>query len=111
MAGFSIQVLSATLVSRSLTNHSFSDVHLALSTIKALGRHPSGSTVVASDNNLSTLLAASKSFKDSNLEASLEALRCIANALLLVESARATLINGSVNGGEYAILLLEVGRS
>jgi len=29
----------------------------------------------------------------------------------LVESARATLIYGSVNGGEYAILLLEVGRS
>jgi hypothetical protein len=87
----------------------FSDVHLALSAIKALGRHPSGSAVVASDNNLSVLLAASKSFKDSNLEASLDALRCIANALLLIESARATLLNGSVNGGEYAVLLLEVG--
>jgi Guanine nucleotide exchange factor synembryn len=109
MAGFSIQVLNATLVFRPLTNHSFSDAHLALSVIKALGRHPSGSAVIASDNNLSTLLEASKSFKDSNLEASLEALRCIANALLLIESARTTLINGSVNGGEYVVLLLEVG--
>jgi hypothetical protein len=111
MAVFSIQVLSASLVFCSLTNKTFSDVHLALSAIKALGRHPSGSTVIASDNNLSTLLAASKSLKDSNLEASLEALRCVANALLLIESARTTLINGSVNGGEYAVLLLEVGWS
>ena len=109
MAVSSIQVLSATLVFCPLTNNTFSDVHLALSAIKTLGRHPSGSTVVASDNNLSTLLARSKSLKDSNLEASLEALRCIANALLLVESARSTLINGSVNGGEYVVLLLEVG--
>jgi hypothetical protein len=59
-------------------------------------------------SNLSVLLTASKNFKDSNLEASLEALRCIANALLLIESARATFISDSVNGGEYAVLLLEV---
>ncbi len=58
---------------------------------------------------MSTLLAVSKRLKDSNLEASLEALRCIANALLLIESARATLISDSVNGGEYVVLLLEVG--
>jgi len=87
-----------------------SDAHLALSAIKALGRHPSGSAVLASDSNLSTLLAASKNFKDSNLDASLEALRCIANALLLIETARSTLICDSVNGGEYAVLLLEVRR-
>lgn len=111
MALFSIQVLSASLVFSSLPNNTFSDVHLALSAIKGLGRHPSGSTVIASDNNLSTLLAVSKSLRDNNLEASLEALRCIANALLLVESARTTLISGSVNGGEYAALLLEVGSS
>jgi hypothetical protein len=94
-----------------VTEHHFlsSDIHLALSAIKALGRHPSGSTVIALDSNLSTLLAASKSFKDSNIEAALEALRCIANALLLIESARATLISDSVNGGEYAVSLLEVG--
>lgn len=111
MAGSIIQVLTCALVFRpqAQLNILFSDIHLALSTIKALGRQPSGSTVIASDSNLSTLLAASKSFKDSNLEAALEALRCIANALLLIESARATLISDSVNGGEYAVLLLEVG--
>jgi hypothetical protein len=99
------QLVSRTVVTPKL---SFADAHLALSTIKALGRHPSGSSVIALDSNLSTLLASSKSFKDSNLDASLEALRCIANALLLVESARATIISDSVNGGEYAVLLLEV---
>lgn len=83
------------------------DAHLALSAVKALGRHPSGSSVIALENNLSTLLATSKSLKDGNLEASLEALRCVANALLLIESARATIISDSVNGGEYGVLLLE----
>ena len=113
MAGYIIQVLAVLLSSTTdLTEHYFlfSDVHLALSAIKALGRQPSGSTVIALDSNLSTLLAASKSFKDSNLEAALEALRCIANALLLIEGARATLISDSVNGGEYAVSLLEVGE-
>jgi Guanine nucleotide exchange factor synembryn len=87
------------------------DILLALSAVKALGRQSSGSSVIASASNLSTLLVVSKSFKESNLEASLEALRCIANALLLIESARATLLSDAVGGGEYAVLLLEVGRS
>lgn len=111
MAGFIILVLHHSCFSIiSVTKYSSSDVHLALSAIKALGRQPSGSTVIASDSNLSTLLTVSKNFKESNLEAALEALRCIANALLLIESARATLISDSVNGGEYAVFLLEVGR-
>lgn len=109
MAGFITLVLTPTCSPTVITSKlSFADAHLALSTIKALGRHPSGSSVIALDSNLSTLLASSKSFKDSNLDASLEALRCVANALLLVESARATIISDSVNGGEYAVLLLEV---
>lgn len=85
------------------------DAHLALSAIKALGRHPSGSFVIASASNLSILLTVSKNFSSSNLDASLEALRCIANTLLLVESARNTLTSDTVNGGEYAVHLLEVG--
>ena len=86
----------------------FLDAHLALSAIKALGRHPSGSSVIASASNLSILLTASKNFSSSNLDASLEALRCIANTLLLIESARNTLTGDPVNGGEYAVHLLEV---
>jgi hypothetical protein len=90
------------------TERCFPDAHLTLSAIKALGRHTSGSSVVASASNLSILLAVSKNFSGSNLDASLEALRCIANALLLIESARTTLTSDSVNGGEYCVLLLEV---
>ncbi|KAH9059374.1 guanine nucleotide exchange factor [Lactarius vividus] len=87
------------------------DAHLALSAIKALGRHPSGSAVLASASNLSILLSVSKNFNGSNLDASLEALRCIANTLLLIESARTTLTSDSVNGGEYAVLLMEKSSS
>jgi len=110
VAGSITRVLTQTHPSAMVlaTEHSFSDAHLALSAVKGLGRHPSGSSVIALENNLSTLLTTSKSLKDSNLEASLEALRCIANALLLIESARATIISDSVNGGEYGVLLLEV---
>lgn len=110
LAGSITRVLTQTHPSAVVlaTEHSFSDAHLALSAVKTLGRHPSGSSVIALENNLSTLLTTSKNFKDGNLEASLEALRCIANALLLIESARATIISDSVNGGEYGVLLLEV---
>ncbi|KAH9037625.1 guanine nucleotide exchange factor [Lactarius pseudohatsudake] len=87
------------------------DALLALSAIKALGRHPSGSSVLASASNLSILLTVSKNFSGSNLDASLEALRCIANTLLLIESARTTLTSDSVNGGEYAVLLMEKSSS
>ncbi|KAI0269433.1 guanine nucleotide exchange factor [Gloeopeniophorella convolvens] len=87
------------------------DAQLALSAVKFLGRHPSGSSVIASASNLSALFSVSKSFKDNNIDASLEALRCIANALLLVETARATVISEAVNGGEYATLLLEKSSS
>lgn len=87
------------------------DAHLALSAIKALGRHPSGSSVIASASNLSILLTVSKNFSSSNLDASLEALRCIANTLLLIESARTTLTSDTVNGGEYAVHLLEKSSS
>jgi hypothetical protein len=66
------------------------------------------SSVIASASNLSILLTVSKNFSSSNLDASLEALRCIANTLLLIESARTTLTSDTVNGGEYAVHLLEV---
>jgi Guanine nucleotide exchange factor synembryn len=109
VAGFIIQVITSYSHPFALCfDGTFADALLALSTAKALGRQPSGSSVIASASNLSTLLAVSKSFKDSNLEASLEALRCIANALLLIESARSTLLSDAVGGGEYALLLLEV---
>ncbi|KAH9007276.1 guanine nucleotide exchange factor synembryn-domain-containing protein [Lactarius hatsudake] len=73
------------------------DALLAISAIKALGRHPSGSSVLASASNLSILLT--------------RPFAAVANTLLLIESARTTLTSDSVNGGEYAILLMEKSSS
>ncbi|OBZ66660.1 hypothetical protein A0H81_13405 [Grifola frondosa] len=82
------------------------DATQALQAVKALGKNPAGSEVIASSANLSTLLGLSQSYKD-NMEASHEALRCIANALLLVEQARVTFITKEVGGGEAVVELLE----
>ncbi|KAJ3564687.1 hypothetical protein NP233_g8126 [Leucocoprinus birnbaumii] len=82
------------------------DAAKALLAVKSLGRDPSGSEFLASPSNLSTLLSLSASHKDDS-DASLEALRCIANALLLVESSRETFLKQPVNGGEFCLNALE----
>lgn len=83
------------------------DAFSALLAIKTLGKEPIGSEVIATSANLSTLLALSRSLKD-DADASNEALRCIANALLLISDARDTFIRNEVGGGEAAADLLEV---
>ncbi|KAI0314738.1 guanine nucleotide exchange factor [Amylostereum chailletii] len=89
---------------------STNDVALALSALKSLGKHPSGARVLSSSDNLSFLLALADAFKD-NFDASCEALRCVANTLLLVEAARRTLIEEGINGGETAVVMLEKSSS
>lgn len=83
------------------------DAGLALLAVKSLGKHRSGSECLASSTNLSTLLGFVNTFKDDP-NASSEALRCIANALLLIEEARTTFLNKSVNGGDICLVMLEV---
>ncbi|KAJ7677217.1 guanine nucleotide exchange factor [Mycena rosella] len=85
---------------------SFKDAALALLAIKTLGKNPTGSEVLGTAPNLSILLALVTSLKDDP-EASGEALRCIANAMLLIERARSILISKEVNGGEMCISLLQ----
>ncbi|EPS99700.1 hypothetical protein FOMPIDRAFT_1016846 [Fomitopsis schrenkii] len=82
------------------------DAFSALLAVKTLGKDPAGSEVIATSANLSTLLALSRSFKDDT-DASNEALRCIANALLLISYARDTFLRNDVGGGEVAVELLE----
>ena len=57
--------------------------------------------------NLSALLSLYNTYKDVP-DASNEALRCIANAMLLIDQARVTFIDKQVGGGEFAVELLEV---
>ncbi|KAG5650383.1 hypothetical protein H0H81_012426 [Sphagnurus paluster] len=82
------------------------DTTQALLAIKTLGKHPAGSQCLAAPTNLSTLLSFASSFKDDP-EASSEALRCIANALLLVEAARSTFLEKEVDGGSIVLSMLE----
>ena len=68
---------------------------------------PVGSQVIAQPANLKTLLGFSRSFKNDP-EAANEALRCVANALLLVEQARVTWTDKEVGGGDACVDLLNV---
>jgi len=90
------------------TDFSLSDAAQGLLAVKNLGKNPSSSEYLSSSTHLSTLLALFTAFKDYP-DASSEALRCIANTLLLVENARSTFIQREVNGGIICISLLEVG--
>ena len=75
--------------------------------LKTLGKDPAGSSFLATSSNLSTLLGFSKTFKDDP-EAVCEALRCIANTLLLIDDARPTFISKDVDGGDTCISMLDV---
>jgi len=87
--------------------HPFADAAQALLAVKTLGKDPAGSKYLAKAPNLLTLLGFATTFKDDP-DASSEALRSIANALLLIEEARSTFISKEVNGGDTCILMLEV---
>lgn len=86
------------------------DNALALLALKTLGKNPTGSETLGTAPNLSILLELVASLKDDP-EASGEALRCIANALLLIERARSVFISKEVNGGETCMALLQVRYS
>lgn len=53
------------------------------------------------------MLSIFNAFKE-DADASNEALKCIANALLLIEPARKTFVQKDIGGGEAVIELLEV---
>lgn len=85
-----------------------SDASLALLALKTLGKNPTGSSILASPENLCTLLDLAISYSGNDEAASSEALRCIANALLLIESARGVFVETEVNGGEVCVEMLKV---
>ncbi|KAI0759715.1 guanine nucleotide exchange factor [Trametes elegans] len=84
----------------------YPDAAPALQAVKSLGKNPAGSEVIASSANLAALLSLSRTYKDE-LDASNEALRCVANAMLLVDNARTRFVEKQVNGGDFALELLE----
>ncbi|KAI0029679.1 guanine nucleotide exchange factor [Vararia minispora EC-137] len=86
------------------------DAAQALSALKSLGRNRTGAKVLASAENLIFLLSLSEQYKD-NTDVSCEALRCVANTMLLIEEARATAIGETVRAGDAAVQLLEKSSS
>ncbi|KAG7446096.1 uncharacterized protein BT62DRAFT_895946 [Guyanagaster necrorhizus] len=85
---------------------SFKDAAQALLAVKMLGKNPSGSETLATASTLSTLLGLSISLKDDP-EASNEALRCMANTMLLFDHARGAFIGKEVGGGEICVGMLD----
>ena len=75
--------------------------------MKTLGKDPSGSLYLSSATNLSSVLSFASTFKDDS-DAVSEALRIIANTLLLVADARTTFVGGGVAGGMLTAIMLEV---
>ncbi|KAG8771500.1 hypothetical protein FRC12_003577 [Ceratobasidium sp. 428] len=77
------------------------DVAQALGAIKSIGRVEAGSRVIATEQNLRHFLAFASDL--SNADASKQAMRCIANAILLVPSGRDTLVD--IEGDEFCTRL------
>ncbi|KAJ7237439.1 guanine nucleotide exchange factor synembryn-domain-containing protein [Mycena haematopus] len=81
-------------------------VQSVLRALKTLGQDPAGAETLGTASGLSTLLGLVASLEDDP-KASNEALRCIANTLLLTERARSVFTGAQVNGGGTCIFLLE----
>jgi len=77
------------------------DVPQALAAIKSIGRVEAGSRVIATEQNLRHFLAFASDL--SNPDASKQAMRCIANAILLIPSGRDTLVD--IEGDEFCTRL------
>lgn len=67
-----------------------------------------GSEPLTEPSSLSTLLELSGSLSKEDKIASSEALKCVANTLLLYAQARATFISKEVGGGAVCAAMLEV---
>ncbi|KAJ3873519.1 guanine nucleotide exchange factor [Lentinula edodes] len=94
-----------TLSSKSRLFHK--DAALALLALKTLGRVPVGSEPLTEASSLCTLLELSSSLYKEDRNASSEALKCVANTLLLYDHARVTFISKEVGGGEFCASMLE----
>ncbi|KAH6915266.1 guanine nucleotide exchange factor [Coprinopsis sp. MPI-PUGE-AT-0042] len=84
------------------------DAAKALLAVKTLGRDPAGSEVISQD--MPAFLKFQSTMKDYP-DAATEALRCLANALLLIESARHRFLEPTVNGPDVLIPMLDKASS
>ncbi|KAF8590259.1 hypothetical protein K439DRAFT_1627947 [Ramaria rubella] len=85
------------------------DVALALLALKTLGRNPTASRVIVAPQNLQILQTLGSDTRDQYAEAAMEAMRCTANALLLIDSGRDNWLD--IRGGETCVDMLERSSS
>ncbi|KAG1715685.1 hypothetical protein ID866_1489 [Astraeus odoratus] len=103
--------LKATLVDKTVSRLSKQGAtKVALPKLKDLGKSLGVATVLASPSNLRCLLTIAATPEVEYLKEN-NALRCIANTCLLIESARATFIDAEVNGGSICLDLLQKSSS
>lgn len=101
-----IDDLQAVIIDGSPSRLIRDDALSALSAVKGLGRIPHGAQVLASVPNLKCLMTLAIKLETAP-DASNEALKCIANTLLLSEPARTTLLSQDIDGGNICIELLQ----
>ncbi|KDQ65126.1 hypothetical protein JAAARDRAFT_685310 [Jaapia argillacea MUCL 33604] len=87
------------------------DARQALALLKTLGRTKAVSDLIATQKNLSILRVLFLHYRQSDPEASNEALRCVANALLLIERGRTLWVDEDVGGSEVVIDMLRRSSS
>ncbi|KAG2130462.1 guanine nucleotide exchange factor [Suillus bovinus] len=101
-----IDDLQAVIINGSSSRLIKDDALSALSAVKGLGKIPQGAQVLASVPNLKCLITLAIKL-ESTPDASNEALKCVANTLLLSEPARTTLLSQEIDGGNICIDLLQ----
>ncbi|KIJ32304.1 hypothetical protein M422DRAFT_35851 [Sphaerobolus stellatus SS14] len=81
------------------------EIPTALLALKVIGRNITCSRVIVKRQNFEILWGLATATREQDAEAALEAMRCIANALLLIDTSRDTLLE--LRGGEGCVEMLE----
>ncbi|KIJ23912.1 hypothetical protein M422DRAFT_786028, partial [Sphaerobolus stellatus SS14] len=81
------------------------EIPTALLALKVIGRNVTCSHVIVKRQNFEILWGLATATHEQDAEATLEAMRCIANALLLIDTSRDTLLE--LRGGERCVEMLE----
>ncbi|KAG2360174.1 guanine nucleotide exchange factor [Suillus spraguei] len=101
-----INDLQAVIIDGSPSRLIRDDAFPALSAVKGLGKFPHGAQVLASVSNLKCLMTLAMNLETAH-DASNEALKCVANTLLLSEPARTRLLSQEIDGGNICVDLLQ----
>ncbi|KAH7924845.1 hypothetical protein BV22DRAFT_1090227 [Leucogyrophana mollusca] len=102
--------LNARVINATDSRLSSNDVLMALTAIKGLGKTPGVADALAEPTRLSLLLKLATSL-EASVDESSEALKCVANTLLLNEAARAVWTSSEINGGMACVDMLQRSTS